>query len=227
MVFGINHRTASAQECCDKCQQHAAHPRNKKRPCNSWVFCPLPICWGLDTGWNHTFGECWLKFQPDPSHALYGQRGAYTPEYRHKYRYIRTGAPSHVPWTGGIIGGPPVDTTVSWTTGIEGMKSSRGDELTVRPRSDDLEIRGSTRAPSHISSACRIFGLAAPAELARVGGARRVREATGKAPWRREAKGSRLSHCRGARSRCQCVPPAIVLAPPRPGRVGQARVGAR
>jgi len=65
-------------------------------------------------------------------HALYGQRGAYTPEYRHKYRFLRSGAPSHVPWTGGIVGGPPVDLTVAWTTGIEGMKSSTGDELTVR-----------------------------------------------------------------------------------------------
>ena len=58
VVFGINHRAGSAQDCCDKCREHAANPRNAKRPCNSWVFCPMPICWGLDTGWNHTFGEC-------------------------------------------------------------------------------------------------------------------------------------------------------------------------
>lgn len=74
---------------------------------------------------------CRLKYQADPVHALYGQRGAYTSEYRQKHRYVRTGPPSHVPWTGGIIGGPPTDTSVSWTTGIEGMKSSRGEELTV------------------------------------------------------------------------------------------------
>ena len=108
VVFGINHRAASAQDCCDLCQAHAAkakaNGRGKRMPCNSWVFCPLAICWGLDTGWNHTYGECWLKHQPDPAHPLYGQRGAYTPEYRRRHRRVRTGAPSHVPWTGGVIG---------------------------------------------------------------------------------------------------------------------------
>jgi hypothetical protein len=113
--------------CCDKCQEHAA--KHAKRPCTSWVFCPLPICWGLDTGWNHTFGECWLKWQADPAHPLYGQRGAYTAEFRHKYRSVRTGAPSHVPWTGGVIGST-VDFSVDWQTGVEGMKSSSGTELT-------------------------------------------------------------------------------------------------
>ena len=97
VVFGINHRAASAQDCCDRCQAHAArvnaraHGRGKRMPCNSWVFCPLPVCWGLDTGWNHTYGECWLKHQPDPKRPLYGQRGAYTPEFRRRHRHVRTG----------------------------------------------------------------------------------------------------------------------------------------
>lgn len=127
VVFGIDHRKASAQECCDACQVHAQkHP---KRGCNSWVFCPLPVCWGLDTGWNHTFGECWLKYQADVTNPLYGQRGLYSEEYRRKHRSVRNGPPSHVPWTGGVIGGA-VDRTLRWTTGPEGMVSSRGDELT-------------------------------------------------------------------------------------------------
>ena len=42
---------------------------------------------------------------------------------------MRTGAPSHVPWTGGVVGAT-VDLTTRWTTGVEGMRSSRGDELT-------------------------------------------------------------------------------------------------
>jgi hypothetical protein len=129
VVFGINHRAESAQDCCDRCAAHAKNPKNAKRPCNSWVFCPLPICWGLDTGWNHTYGECWLKWQADTSHALYGQRGRYSAEYRARYRSIRTGAPSHVPWTGGVLGTTP-DLSVQWTTGIEGMRSSSGAELT-------------------------------------------------------------------------------------------------
>ena len=32
VVFGINHRAATAQDCCDKCREHAAKPRNAKRP---------------------------------------------------------------------------------------------------------------------------------------------------------------------------------------------------
>lgn len=32
--------------------------------CNVWVWCPDPSgqCWSPDA-WNHTSGECWLKFQ--------------------------------------------------------------------------------------------------------------------------------------------------------------------
>ena len=176
VVFGINHRAVSAQDCCDLCRAHAtkarvhkAQGRGRRTPCNSWVFCPLPICWRLDTGWNHTHGECWLKHQPDPAHPLYGQRGAYTPEFRRKHRHVRTSAPTYVPWTGGVIGCAPspalhsaslplllaparstrgddpprvphppfpscgrgtVDLSVRWTTGLEGMRSTSGEELT-------------------------------------------------------------------------------------------------
>ena len=50
LTFGVSHRAKSAQDCCDKCKANA-------RGCNSWTFCGYPVCWGLDTGWNHTFGE--------------------------------------------------------------------------------------------------------------------------------------------------------------------------
>ena len=49
LTWGLSYRASSAQACCDKCK---AHPRR----CNSWTFCPLTVCWGLDTGHNHTFG---------------------------------------------------------------------------------------------------------------------------------------------------------------------------
>ena len=39
VVWGASHKKASAAECCSACAAHAADPRNKKRPCNSWVFC--------------------------------------------------------------------------------------------------------------------------------------------------------------------------------------------
>ena len=50
LAWGISNRARSAQECCDKCKSHS-------RQCNSWTFCGLPVCWGLDTGHNHTYGE--------------------------------------------------------------------------------------------------------------------------------------------------------------------------
>lgn len=50
LTWGLSFRAASAQDCCDKCKEHP-------KKCNSWTFCPLAVCWGLDTGHNHTFGE--------------------------------------------------------------------------------------------------------------------------------------------------------------------------
>ena len=43
LTWGLSYRTRSAQECCNQCKQHPKH-------CNSWTFCGLPVCWGLDTG---------------------------------------------------------------------------------------------------------------------------------------------------------------------------------
>ena len=64
VVWGASHKVATAAECCQRCSEHAAEPRNSKRPCNSWVFCyESPQCWALDTGNWHAFGECWLKWQ--------------------------------------------------------------------------------------------------------------------------------------------------------------------
>ena len=71
VVWGLDFRTVSAAECCQKCSEHAANPKNKKKPCNSWVFCAVyPQCWSLDTAHKHVFGECWLKWQVDASHPL-------------------------------------------------------------------------------------------------------------------------------------------------------------
>ena len=53
----------------------------------------------------------------------------YSAEYRQKHKHVRTGPPTHVPWTGGVMGGT-WDSTVRWVTGPEGMTSSKGDELT-------------------------------------------------------------------------------------------------
>lgn len=65
LTFGVGHRATSAQDCCDKCTKHSKSNTAKDfKGCNSWTFCGYPACWGLDTGWNHTFGE-WCAHKPD------------------------------------------------------------------------------------------------------------------------------------------------------------------
>jgi len=114
---------ASAQECCDRCRA--------RKGCNSWTFCGLPVCFGLDTGWNHTFGECWLRQLEDPAKPTFGQRGSYALSYRTKMLHTRRPCksidtpgglspnwscpPTHVPWTSGSIN-VPADPTRKWQT---------------------------------------------------------------------------------------------------------------
>ena len=97
--FGVGHRAKSAQDCCDKCTTHAKSGRLPA--CNSWTFCGYPVCWGLDTGWNHTFGECWLRhLEGEPK---FGQRGAYEPVYRQKMLHTRKACTTDMP--GGMSDG--------------------------------------------------------------------------------------------------------------------------
>ena len=109
----------------------------------SWVFChSYPQCWSLDTGNWHGFGECWLKWQPDTKHPLYGQRGKFSDEFRKKHWSAHmTGlnpdgtrrnltVPTHVPWTGGVMG-TTYDPTVRWTTGLEGLSSNKGEQTVL------------------------------------------------------------------------------------------------
>ena len=156
VVDGRGHHVKTAGECCDACAAHAA--KYPHRACNSWVFCYMPHCWSADNGNTHLFGECWLKHQSDPKHPLYGQRGQYTDAYRHvnrdkhlNGRYppasdknsvaamapfgIVPGSPrnlsvpTHVSWTGGVMG-VNVDLSVRWTTDADGtMRSSAGDVI--------------------------------------------------------------------------------------------------
>jgi hypothetical protein len=153
VAWGITHKTASATECCERCSAHAAKPANAKKPCNSWSFCPLPQCWSLDTGHRHTFGECWLKWQVDPAHPLYGQRGKYTEPFRRAnwkvHAHNNLTVPSHVPWTGGIMGGK-VDLSVRWETGPAGMTSSQGESLVQWRAWESAEENRRRGVPAHL-----------------------------------------------------------------------------
>lgn len=98
--WGMDHRVASAGECCEACKAHAREHADEppERRCNSWVFCPEPACWAPDI-WNHTLGECWLKVQEDPDRPKVNFRGAYPPEFRAHH----STAPTHVAWQAGVI----------------------------------------------------------------------------------------------------------------------------
>mmetsp|Transcript_38497 Transcript_38497/g.46488 ORF Transcript_38497/g.46488 Transcript_38497/m.46488 type:complete len:280 (+) Transcript_38497:212-1051(+) len=130
--FGIGHRRKDPADCCLACQEHAEEEKQRggAKPCNSWVFCPEPVCWGLDTGWNHTYGECWLKFQDDVENPIYGQRGAYTEEFIKKFNHIRGGPPAKVPWIGGVMG-QTVDHSKQWMTGPKGIVAATGEKMRV------------------------------------------------------------------------------------------------
>ena len=74
------------------------------------------------------------------NNPLYGQRGKFSEEFRYKHRNAhKTGynpdgtrrnlsVPTHVPWTGGVMG-RRVDHSLKWETGLDGMKSSGGDSI--------------------------------------------------------------------------------------------------
>jgi hypothetical protein len=135
LTWGLSYRADSAQACCDKCK---GHPKG----CNSWTFCGLPVCWGLDTGHNHTFGECWLRKLKDKdlrANSSWRQRGRYHVEWLKRHRRARAGckhnerwacSPTHVPWTSGALGGVPYEGSEQWVTG------GGWGNVWVRPASD-------------------------------------------------------------------------------------------
>ena len=87
---------ASWTECCEAC--HAHKQKGGKKPCTHWVFCPEPTCWSPDV-WNHTQGECWLKWHDNTQQApKVNAKGAYTAGYRAEH----TTAPGAVQWVSGI-----------------------------------------------------------------------------------------------------------------------------
>ena len=92
-TWGSTFRKESAAECCAACVAH--------RRCNSWVYCPAPVCFSPDV-WNHTKGECWLKEQREPTVPAVNMRGQYTPKYRARHGHHH--APLHVAWVSGVPG---------------------------------------------------------------------------------------------------------------------------
>ena len=129
ITWGMSFKTMTALDCCSACAAHAricagpqslntifytrhfegrsvsarcapvqGDPEGTIRPCNIWLYCPEARCWSRDR-WNHTFGECWLKYQRDSSRPRAGAYGNYPSEYRQRHRT----APQTVQWMSGSL----------------------------------------------------------------------------------------------------------------------------
>jgi len=92
-------KSTSGENRTHKCNSRRAHHK-----CNSWVFCPQPVCFSPGAH-RHTLGECWMKDQRDPAAPSVNMRGAYTARYRARTGHHR--APPMVDW---ISGTDPADT---------------------------------------------------------------------------------------------------------------------
>mmetsp|Transcript_14428 Transcript_14428/g.39084 ORF Transcript_14428/g.39084 Transcript_14428/m.39084 type:complete len:552 (+) Transcript_14428:90-1745(+) len=77
-VWGANHRTDSAEECCQRCRAHVPAGEDAVI-CNVWVWC------GEAQHCGRQYKECWLKHLAQPQAS----------------KPIRQGP--HVPWTSGTI----------------------------------------------------------------------------------------------------------------------------
>lgn len=92
LTWGLDFKTKTAQECCDECKKRRA------QGCNSWVWCPDPLCWAPDIH-NHTQYECWTKIQKDPLMPAIHFQGRYPAAFRREHKT----APEFVQWTAGIL----------------------------------------------------------------------------------------------------------------------------
>ena len=87
----------SWEACCQSCRDYQPVPPNLY-PCNIWVYCDHDVCFAPAAG-EFTRGQCWLKYQEDPTNPHVNMKGAYTDEYRATHPT----APPMVAWTAGSI----------------------------------------------------------------------------------------------------------------------------
>lgn len=92
--WGLTHHVNSAADCCKACSQQAAYAKSSQRKCNVWVFCPEKKGCSSPDGYEHKFGECWLKHADKPR----GIVNDYSLIMRNK-----TAPPMPVLWMSGVI----------------------------------------------------------------------------------------------------------------------------
>eukprot|EP01065_Artemidia_motanka_P018772 TRINITY_DN22127_c0_g1_i1.p1 TRINITY_DN22127_c0_g1~~TRINITY_DN22127_c0_g1_i1.p1 ORF type:complete len:286 (+),score=52.32 TRINITY_DN22127_c0_g1_i1:67-924(+) len=109
VVWGLQHKTDTAEECCERCKQYSPRPPDNY-PCNVWVWCGRPKCFA-PAAHRFTFGQCWLKHQDDPTRPQVNMQGRYDDKYHRRH----PDAPEFVDWTAGVVlpaGMRPSDETV-------------------------------------------------------------------------------------------------------------------
>lgn len=105
VVWGLGHKTATAQECGERCRDHVPNPKGSgfaKLPCNAFAWCSAPeggICWEPDIH-KHTSHDCWLKFTEGPAQPQLNMRGAIHEAQKKRHGYK---TPERVPWVSGAV----------------------------------------------------------------------------------------------------------------------------
>lgn len=77
----------SWEDCCKSCHDYVPNPPDFY-PCNIWVFCAHEECFAPAAG-EFKRGQCWLKYQEDPTNPHVNMRGKYSDDYRRTHPTVR------------------------------------------------------------------------------------------------------------------------------------------
>ena len=174
--WGEQNLKADASACCRDCAEHAADPKNAKRPCNVWVYCSSAERCGK------RFQQCWLKNAADlwaDTKLLVGTSDA---------------------WTSGTAEGAPESHPSG--AGRRLPRAAAADVvLSLGPAEVRVRLRtaGAPRAAAAVAALAKRGGAGAAAAehtARRPRRAARTRAARGAASWRRAARCLVRRRCR-------------------------------
>jgi len=97
VVWGSANFKTTPEECCQSCKEYVPQPPSYF-PCNIWVWCGHEKCFAPAAG-VFEYGQCWLKYQENPTNPQVNMRGPYSSEYRRTHPT----APGIVDWTAGVV----------------------------------------------------------------------------------------------------------------------------
>lgn len=92
--WGLTFHVSTVAECCNACSKQASYARGGQLKCNVWVYCPRRSGCPSPDGYEHKFGECWLK-QADKPIAIVNHYSS--------GKGNESGSPLSVLWISGVI----------------------------------------------------------------------------------------------------------------------------